>query len=126
MPITDYHFQDRVFFAKEAGNISKHEATEWTDKLTNHAEQATEKIIALVDAVDVKRVDFAAQQIFSKASFTPNVMAVVVVANNVVGGTATNISLLGKRQQTVIFQSFDEANQYVQQLLDEDRKRKTT
>lgn len=124
MPITDYRFQDRVFSAREAGTISADEAKEWADKLQEYARQSSERIVALVDAVEVKNVTFAAQQIFSKASYTPNVMAVVVVTNNVVGGTATNISLLGKRQQTVIFRTFDEANAYIQQLFGQDTKRK--
>ncbi|MCA0459043.1 MAG: hypothetical protein LCI00_34150 [Chloroflexi bacterium] len=117
MPITNYAFQERVFSAKETGDISAKDAEEWAAQLAQHAQESPTKIVALVDALEVKRVAAKAVDIFSKASFTPNLIAVVVATNNVVSPTATNIGLLGRRNQTLVVRTLQEAHEYCAKLL---------
>lgn len=117
MPITDYEFKERIFFAREVGEISGEDAKEWAQKLKEHADQSQTKIVALVDALQVKHLSFAAQEIFSKASFTPNVMAVIVATNLAVKSTSRDIGLLGKRNQTLVFNTVEEAREKAGQLL---------
>ncbi len=120
MPITDYEFTNRIFFARETGDISAGDAMEWAQKLKDHAEQSPVKIVALVDALEVKHVAYPAVDIFSKASFTHKVIAVVVATNQVIKSTARDIGLLGKRNQTVVFRTLDEARQHAEQLVKND------
>ena len=121
MPIINYEFNNAIFSAKEMGDISASDAQEWSDKLKLHAQQSAEKIVALVDALEVKRVTLPALDIFSKASFTPNVIAIVVATNSAVSSTATNIGLLGRRNKTLVFRTLQEALDCCQTLLDEER-----
>ena len=117
MPVIDYAFQERVFSAKEIGDISAKDAEEWAAQLTQHAQESPTKIVALVDALEVKRVAAKAVDIFSKASFTPNLIAVVVATNSVISPTATNIGLLGRRNQTLVVRTLQEAQECCAKLL---------
>lgn len=117
MPITDYHFQNRLFFAREIGLISPCDAQTWADQLAAHARSSPEPIVALVDALEVKHMSPTAYKIFSKASFTPNLLAVAVATNVVVSLTASNIGLLGKPGHTKIFRTLDAARQYADTIL---------
>ncbi len=119
MPIIDYQFQDRLFFAKEIGDISAEDAQTWADKLKESAALAGAPIVALVDALDVKNISIRAIDIFAKASFTRHVIAVVVATNLMVSATSTNIGLLGKRNQTVVFRTLEEAREHALKLLEE-------
>ena len=117
MPIVDYDFQDRVFFAREKGDISINEAREWSEKLGECAAKSPRPIVALVDALAVTGVNMGAQLIFSRASFTANLMAVVVATNITASLTSSNIGLMGKQRHTHVFPTLEEARQYVDQLL---------
>ncbi len=119
MPITNYECHDRVFFAKETGFVTTEEAYVWVEKLESCASQNQQPIVALVDALEVTRISPVAYQVFSKASFTENVVGVVVATNAVITQTSTTISRLGKRQQTWVFSTLDEARQYALRLLEE-------
>lgn len=121
MPIINYDFQGSVFSAKEIGNISASDAQEWADKLTEYAGQSPTKIVALVDALEVKNVVYRAVDIFTKASFTSNVIAIVVATNSTVSSTATNIGLLGRRNKTLVFRTLQEAQLCCQKLLNEEQ-----
>jgi hypothetical protein len=125
MPITDYSFQDRIFFAKESGVISASDATEWANRLVEHAKQSPQPIVAVVDALEVTRMVVQAYDIFSKASFTPNVLAVVVTTNTVMSVSSKAIGLLGKRNQTVVFPTLDAARKHAQDLLEAQTKKKS-
>lgn len=117
MPIIDFEFKNRIFFAKESGIVSDREAADWAQKLEGYAKQSEKPIVALVDALSVKGVSAKGQDIFSKASFTRNVVKVVVAANIRVSLTASNISLLGKQNQTVVFGTLNEAREYAEELV---------
>ncbi|HUN05115.1 MAG TPA: hypothetical protein PLQ56_00880 [Aggregatilineales bacterium] len=117
MPIQDYHFQDRIFFAREVDVITPEDAREWATRLKEAAAQSPVPIVALVDALGVSRVSVGAHDIFSKASYTRNVKRVVVATNVVVSGSASNISLLGKRNQTEVFRTLEEARQHAESLV---------
>lgn len=117
MPITHYSLQGRVFFAKESGDISDEEARQWADKLKESAASAPTPIIALVDAMDVKHISLPAINIFARASFTHNVLGIVVATNLMGSGTSRNIGLLGKRNHTVVFRTLDEARQHAFNLV---------
>lgn len=119
MPIINYDFHDAIFSAKEVGNITAEEAQEWSNKLTDCAQQSPVKLVALVDALEVKNVVLRAVDIFTKASYTPNVIAIVVATNNVVSSTATNIGLLGMRNKTLVFRTLQEARECCANLLAE-------
>jgi hypothetical protein len=119
MPIIDYRFQDRLFFAKEIGDISAEDAQTWADKLNESAALAGVPIVALVDALDVKNISVRAIDIFAKASYTHHVIAVVVATNAKVRATSTNIGLLGKRNQTVVFHTLEQAHEHALKLLEQ-------
>lgn len=117
MPITDYEFRNRIFFARESGVISSEDAREWAQKLSEHARQSSQPIVALVDALTVGAVNMGAQLTFSKATFTPNVIAVVVATNLATSLTSSNIGLMGKQRQTVVFPTLEQARQHAEKLL---------
>ncbi len=116
MPISDYQFSEGIFSAKESGIITPQEAREWADRLEQAAAQSPTPIVALVDALSVKQIAFGAYDIFSKASYTPNVLRVVVATNAVTSGSSTNIGLLGKRHQTEVFRTLEEAREHARSL----------
>ncbi len=113
-----------MFFAKESGVISRDEAQLWADRLAEYARTNEEPIVALVDALDVTRISIPAYTIFSKASFTPNVLEIVVATNDRSQLSSKNIGLLGKPRKTVVFATLDEAQQYVATLLQAQAKKK--
>jgi hypothetical protein len=117
MPIQDYNFQDQIFFAREVGVINPEDAREWATRLAEAAAQSPMPIVALVDALGVSRVSVGAHDIFSKASYTRNVKRVVVATNVVISGSASNISLLGKRNQTEVFRTLEEARHHAESLV---------
>lgn len=126
MPITDYDFSDRVFFAKESDLITGDEANTWARKLAECALASDQPIVALVDALEVRQVSVAAHQIFTKASFTANLLAVVVATNDVVRLTATTIGMLGKRGKTVVFPTLEKAREYTESLLNDNAHKHET
>ena len=123
MPISDFTFRSQIFFARESGVISAEDARRWAEKLAECARWSHTPIVALVDALDVTRIEFPAVEILSKASFTENVMAVVVASNGSAELTSKNIGLLGKRNQTLIFPTLEEARSRAESLLRAQAKR---
>ncbi len=119
MPITDYDFSNRVFFVKASGLVTADEANTWARKLAEYARASDQPIAALVDALEVQQICVAAHQILSKASFTANLLTVAVATNDVVRLTATTIGMLGKRGQTVIFPTLEEAREHIASLLND-------
>lgn len=123
MPISDYTFKGQIFFARESSVISAEDARRWAEKLAECAQWSVTPIVALVDALDVTRIDFPAVEILSKASYTPNVLAVVVASSSAVENTSKNIGLLGKRNQTLIYATLEEARSRAEGLLRAQAKR---
>lgn len=117
MPITDYSFSDRTFFARESGNLTLDEAAEWAKRLREHASASERPIVALVDALTVQRIPAGVAAIFQKASYTENLIAVVVATNAASAGDSSTIGLLGKRRTTWVFKSMEEARSYANLLL---------
>jgi anti-anti-sigma regulatory factor len=117
MAIVDYRFEDGIFYAREVGQITLEEAKEWARRLQEAAASHPTPIAAVVDALEVKRVDFMAQDVFSKASFTPRVLGIAVATTVVVSGTAQNIGLLGRKQHTAVFRTLAEAESHARQLV---------
>lgn len=125
MPIADYDFRDRVFFARESGVISADDARDWAKRLADCAQQSPEPIIALVDALGVRLISLAAHDIFAKASFTENLLAVVVATTTTGSLTSSNIGLLGKPRFTWVFPTLDEARQYAERVLRDNTPKQT-
>jgi hypothetical protein len=75
MPITGYHFENRIFFAKESGIITREDAQEWVGRLKQLAETSELPIVALVDAMEVNSVLRAAEQLFIEGAYTDNLLA---------------------------------------------------
>lgn len=119
MPITDYHFENRIFFARESGQISKEDAQMWSDQLKEVTQSCPLPVVALVDALDVSVVHHLAQVIFQKSSFFENLLAVVVATNVTVSLQAQTIGLLGKRGHTRIFDSLEKAFKDAEDLIAE-------
>jgi hypothetical protein len=117
MPITNLHFEDGIFFAEEVGNISKEEAEQWVALLTEHARNSPTPIVAVVDALQAGYVTAPARQLFADASFTPNLIAVCVAAQNVVVATAGLIGMMGEHNRTYVFYSVAEARAYAEERL---------
>ncbi len=117
MPIEDYRFENRIFFAREIGVIQPIDAEEWAQKLVQHAQESNEPIVALVDAVKAGLITMAVTDLFSKASFTPNLLAVVVATSPRVTLVAKTIGMLGKPGHTKVFPSLEAAQEYAENLL---------
>ncbi len=109
MPITDYHFENRIFFAKEWGIVSKDDAEMWSAKLKEFADTCSQPIVALVDAMDVTAVQKPAQKIFIDSGYFDNILAIIVATNTTVALQAETIGLLGKRSKTRIWPSLEKA-----------------
>jgi len=116
MPITDYKFENRVFFAVESGSLNEYDAAEWARRLAETAQNSPEPIAALVDARTAISMSIEAERIFIKASYTPNLMAVVVITNPSRMMIATTIKLLGKRDQARICSTEEQAKQHIAAL----------
>ena len=117
MPITDYHFENRIFFAKESGDISKEDAQQWVKRLQKTASSSELPIVALVDVMEVHSVLRAAEQLFIEGAYTENLLAVLVATNAVVSVQARTIGLLGKRGHTRIFNSLDDARSHAEWIV---------
>jgi hypothetical protein len=117
MPITNYQFENRIFFAKENGQISEDDAKTWSEQLKEATETSDLPIIALVDAMDVTAMHRAAQQIFAKSAHFDNLLAVVVATNSIASLQSRTIGFLGRRGCTRIFPSLEEARQDTKQIL---------
>lgn len=117
MPIEEYSFQNRIFFAREVGVITEADADEWTNQLKAHAQSSELPIVALVDALKAGLITIAVSDIFSQASFTSNLLAVVVATSPRVNIVARTIGMLGKPGHTKVFTSLAEARDYAESLV---------
>lgn len=117
MPITDYTFENRVFFAVETGFLDEQDASEWATRLMEVAQNSPKPIVALVDSRTAVGMSVKAESIFIKASFTPNLAAVVVIANPAAVIHATVIKLLGQPGYTRIFGTEEQAQAHVAEIL---------
>ncbi|MBE2269712.1 MAG: hypothetical protein IAE80_15860 [Anaerolinea sp.] len=117
MAIEDYTFENRIFFAREVGVISVSEAEEWAHKLAAYAASSEQPIVALVDALHAGLITMAVNDVFSKASFTPNLLAVVVATSPRVTLVAKTIGMLGKPGHTKVFPSLETAREYAESLV---------
>jgi hypothetical protein len=117
MPVTDFAFKNQIFFAKESGVISGEDAQLWADKLAEYAQWSFTPIIALVDALEVTRIAFPAYMVFTKASFTPNVLEVVVATNDRAQLSSKNIGVMGRRDKTTVFKTMEEAQRHAVKLM---------
>jgi predicted alpha/beta hydrolase family esterase len=118
MPVQDTSFENRIFFAREVGNIDQADAEAWTMALRRHAQASPQPIVALVDALSVTSVTAAARKIFAQASQTPNLLLVAVATKDLpVTQTARVIGLMGKRGATHVFASLEEAREFAQTRL---------
>ncbi len=117
MPITNYSFENRVFFALETGFLDEQDASEWATRLMEVAQNSSEPVVALVDARTAIGMSVQAEHIFIKASFTPNLAAVVVIANPGAVIHATTIKLLGQPGYTRIFGTEEQAQAHVAEIL---------
>jgi hypothetical protein len=119
MPIADYAFSGRIFFARESGLISGEEAREWAQRLTEQAQASPEPIVALVDALAVTGLSASASKTFEAATFTENLIAVVVATNARASMSSRVIGLLGKRHGTIVVPTLEEARKLARELLEE-------
>jgi hypothetical protein len=117
MPVSDYHFENRIFFAREHGNISVKEAEAWAAMLKQHADASPEPIIALVDAMQVRVVAAAASLIFAQASHHPNVLLVAVAANAGISSIANVIGRIGVQGKTHVFMNLKYARIFSEKAL---------
>jgi hypothetical protein len=117
MPITDFSFENQIFFAKETGVVSETDAKIWVEQLADCARFSRAPIVALVDALEVSRMVYQAYVIFSKATFIPNVIEVVVATNSSMNLSSQNVGLLGKHNHTSIFPTLDQAKRHATKLL---------
>ncbi len=117
MPIEDYSFQNRIFFAREVGVIAEEDAQAWAQQLSEHALRSDLPIVALIDALKAGLITIAVSDIFSQASYTANLLAVVVATGPRVTIVAHTIGMLGKPGHTKVFSSLEEARAYAESLV---------
>jgi hypothetical protein len=117
MPITDYRFENRIFYAIESGHLSGEDGREWARRLKEAAEASPEPIVALVDARTVNSITRAAERAFIEASHTPNLLAVVVATNPITEIHSTTIGIMGQRGYTRIFRNIADAQQHAEEIL---------
>lgn len=117
MPITDYKFENRIFFAVESGHLTGEDGQDWANRLKAAAVSSPDPIIALIDARTVLSITRAAERAFIDASYTHNLMAVVVATNPRTTLQAMTIGILGQRGYTRIFRTMEEAAEYATSLI---------
>lgn len=114
MPVTDFHFQDGVFYAREQGDVDAGDAQEWADHVLRYASECPHPIAALIDARSVKRINAEARQIFAHATNIPNLSCAVVVTGDFkVVQNARMINMLSDAKHTHIFTTMDEAVRFL-------------
>ena len=119
MPIQDTAFTNRIFFAREVGDISQADAEAWANALREHARKSAEPMGAVVDALEVTSVSAAARKIFAEASQTPNVRVVAVATKHLpITQTVRVIGMMGKRGTIQVFATLEEAREYAQKRLE--------
>jgi hypothetical protein len=113
MPITDMHFKDGIFYAREYGRIEKDDARGWADAVARHASESKAPIVALVDAMEVDYISLEARQVFVRASTIPNLKCAAVAARNLVtAGSARVIAIMAEDNHTHIFPSLEAASAF--------------
>lgn len=117
MPIVDYAFENRIFFAKEVGVISAEDAQEWADRLRETAAYSELPIVALIDAMDLTGIHRIATNIFMACADTDNLLASVVATNPVASLQSSMIGSSVKRGHTIVLTSLPEAQQRVNDIL---------
>ena len=118
MPITDFHYDNHIFSAREVGHIDKADAERWVQALRQYAAASPTPIIAIVDALEVTFVSAGARMTFAEASKTPNLQAICVATQDMlISQTARVIGMLGERGRTHIFETVDEAREFAEELI---------
>lgn len=116
MPITDYQFQDHIFFCKESGLVSIEDAEAWATKLKDTIRTSNAPVVAVVDAIETTFVARQAEQIFKECSYFENLRAIIVAANAQAYLQSEVIGLLGKQGVTRMVRSVEEAFAIAQRM----------
>jgi hypothetical protein len=110
MPVTNIHFEDGVFYCKEAGEISPDDAMRWAKYVEQFAEQSPNPIIALIDGAECTFITAKARTIFARASSTPNLHAVVIATSDFkVKQSIQLISMMAHEKHTHVFDTIEAA-----------------
>jgi hypothetical protein len=120
MPITNTRFENGILYARETGDISKHEAEQWASELRKYALTSPQPIAAVIDALDVKFVSAGARIVLADASHTPNLKVIAVAAySTLTMQTARMIGMLGERGTTHVFATYEDAESFARDLLNQ-------
>jgi hypothetical protein len=118
MPVTDFHYNDHIFSAREVGHIDKSDAERWVEALRQNAAASPTPIVALIDAQEVTFVSAGARMAFAEASKTPNLQAICVITQDMlITQTVRVIGMLGERGRTHVFETIDDAREFAQDTL---------
>ena len=123
MPIIDYSFESGIFFARETGDLSEADATEWAERLESCAASSPTPVAAVVDALEAGYAFDEAREIFARASYTTNLLCVAVASHPFNETTARVIGLLGKLGHTHVFATVEEAYAYARRCLQSTQSR---
>lgn len=115
MPITDYTFENGIFYAREHGKITKSEALEWSRYVRHHASENQRPIISLIDATGVTGIDADARRVFANTSAIPNyAMACIATGTLVSEISARIVSTTALDPHTHLFKTIDSARAFAE------------
>ncbi len=114
MPVTDISFENGIYFAKESGRIDKADARLWAENARRYAEESSNLIVALVDALEVSYISNDARRIFAKASAIPGLHAAAVATKDQTATTVSVIGLMAVEQHTYIFSTLEAARKFAE------------
>jgi len=123
MPISNYVFDDGIFYAREYGDITRQDAKHWADYARLSAAASPIPVVALIDATEVTSISLDARKVFAKASGIPNLAISAVAAGTQASSREARVTAsIAADPHTYIFATLDEAVAFAEQKAAEYRQ----
>lgn len=118
MPVTDFHFADGIFYAREYGRLDERDALQWAEQAAHYAHLSPQPIAALVDARELVSMTAAARHVFAQASAIQGLYIGAIVTQNFhIAQSAHFINKLSVDKHTVVFDDMQEAERFLKRKL---------
>lgn len=113
MPIHQMNYENGVFFAKQVGYLDNVDVRMWANALSNHAQDASTPVVAVVDMVEVNRICSTMPRIITDLLTAARIRGVVLVIGDSASSQTTRIiSKLSDLGRVCVFPTFDEARRF--------------
>jgi hypothetical protein len=109
-------FDAGILTVRESGHVDAKDARAFATAVSRYATSSEMPIVVLIDAREMQVMMPAANKVFIRSSTIPNVLTNVVVTGNLVATHAAEVlSIRNYRQNTIVFDSWEEGLQHARQ-----------